>query len=275
MRSKNKEFKIIIKLLLIGFLTTIVRIIGQLFIPSGTQSVLKPSAFVINGTMPMAFTVYGIFAYMIVASMFLLVKDKICGNGVIKGLKYASSCCAIWVAYLLEPLPHVAFIDKFTYPIADSIALLALGIFVGVFLCKREEADDKITFRINICSTLAIVLFFFVGRIILYEIIGIYSSYGDNKIGSIIWAVFVGTVISIVLQWLNDKLIVEKPIVRQLILGMVLFGVDLSVFNFFMPLVFDTDILDLIIRTGVDFCFATIGCFFVGVKNGKNKEKCN
>ena len=68
--------KIIIggKLLLIGLLTTIVRIVGQLFMPAGTQDVLKPSIYVNNGTMPMAFTIYGILAYTIIAFMFLIVK---------------------------------------------------------------------------------------------------------------------------------------------------------------------------------------------------------
>ena len=97
------------KLLLIGVLTTIVRIIGQLLIPAGTQDVLKPSVFVNNGTMPIAFTIYGILAYTIIAFMFLLVKDKISGNRAIRGLKYSISCCLVWVVYLLEPLPHVAF----------------------------------------------------------------------------------------------------------------------------------------------------------------------
>ena len=50
---KNKV-KIGGKLLLIGLLTTIVRIIGQLFIPAGSQDVLKPSIYVNNGTISMA-----------------------------------------------------------------------------------------------------------------------------------------------------------------------------------------------------------------------------
>lgn len=67
---------------MICLLTTIVRIIGQLFIPVGTQDVLKPSVYVNNGTMPMAFIIYGILVYTIIVFMFLLVKDKISGNSV-------------------------------------------------------------------------------------------------------------------------------------------------------------------------------------------------
>ena len=139
---------IIGKLLVIGLLTTIVRIIGQLFIPAGTQDVLKAIIYVNNGTMPIAFTIYGILAYTIIASMFLLVKDKISGSRVIRGLKYSISCCLVWVIYLLEPLPHVAFMDKFTYPIADSIALLAMGSLAGSLLCPKEKSIAKILSRL-------------------------------------------------------------------------------------------------------------------------------
>ena len=41
---------------------------------------------------------------------------------------------------------------------------------------------------------------------------------------------------------------------------MVLFGINLTLFNFFMPLVFNADIPDLILRTVIDFLAVTVGC---------------
>ena len=55
----NQRVKTILKLLLTGLVTTMVRIAGQLSIPAGEQTVLPPSLFAQNGTMPLAFTVYG------------------------------------------------------------------------------------------------------------------------------------------------------------------------------------------------------------------------
>lgn len=268
---ENKKIIISGKLLLIGLITTIVRIIGQMFIPSGTQDILKPSIFVNKGIMPLVFTVYGILAYTIIALMFLLVKEKICGVRVIRGLKYAVSCCLVWVVYLFEPLPHVAFIDKFTYPIADSIALLVLGILSGLLLCEKEKNNGKKSFKIYVFPILVITVLFTLGRYIQYEFISIYSSYADDKIATIVWAIFVGLIISLVVQWLNDKLVVKKTYIRSVILGVVLFGVDLILFNFFMPLVFDADIPDLIIRTAIDIVFVTIGCFFTFLKPMKER----
>lgn len=259
------------KFLLVGLLTTVVRIIEQLFIPEGTQDVLKPSIFVNHGTMPMAFTIYGILAYTIIAFMFLFVKDKISGSRTIRGLKYAISCCLVWVVYLLEPLPHVAVMDKFSYPIADSIALLVMGWLTGLLLCEKGKKVCENTFKIDFISTITISVFFTLGRMIQYKVIGIYSSYPVDKTGSMLWAVFVGFVLSLVMQWLNDKLCVKNRFTRPVLLGMVLFGVDLLLFNFFMPLVFDADIPDLIIRTCVDVFSVTAGCFFnqgiIGIKS--------
>lgn len=72
--------KNILKLIIVGVITTISRIIGQLLIPAGELAVLQPSIFVKNGTMPLAFTLYGIFAYSIIASMFLLIRNQLTGN---------------------------------------------------------------------------------------------------------------------------------------------------------------------------------------------------
>ena len=78
----NKVIKNILKILLVGLATTIVRIIGQLSIPAGEQTVLEPSIFAQNGTMPLAFTVYGIFAYSLIAALFLLIRGRMTGNSI-------------------------------------------------------------------------------------------------------------------------------------------------------------------------------------------------
>jgi len=45
-----------------------------------------------------------------------------------------------------------------------------------------------------------------------------------------------------------------------MVLGCLLFGMDLILFNFFMPLVFAANIPDLILRTFIDILAVTLGC---------------
>ena len=123
--------KCILKIFFIGVMTTFSRIIGQLLIPPGEQSVLPSSVFVINGTMPLAFSVYGVSAYSLIAAMFLLVHNQLSGSRVVQGLKYSVACSLIWIVYLLEPLRHAAPLDRITYPLADTFSLLVMGALVG------------------------------------------------------------------------------------------------------------------------------------------------
>jgi hypothetical protein len=49
--------------------------------------------------------------------------------------------------------------------------------------------------------------------------------------------------------------------------GLILFGTNLILFNFFIPLVFDADMPDLVIRTAVDLVAVALGC--LAYKGGK------
>lgn len=260
--------KTILKILLIGIITTFCRIIGQMLIPDGTQTVLEPSVFVIQGTMPIAFCLYGAFAYSIIASLFLLIRDNLSGNKLIKGLKYGVSCSAIWIIYLFEPLPHVSSIDKITYPLADGIALVVMGLLLGLFLGQTTTKEKKpYPFSKAIVSLLTITVLFVAGRMLQYLILHIYSSFDIKASATVLWSVITGFVISVVLLWLSQYIDYRGRIHYGFIIGVVLFGVDLLLFNFFMPLVFDANIPDLIVRTLIDVITVTVGCFFLPQQN--------
>ena len=256
----NRVVKNILKIFLVGLATTIVRIIGQLSIPAGEQTVLAPSVFAQNGTMPLAFTVYGIFAYSMIASLFLIIRNRMSGNRVLQGLKYGLSCCIVWIVYLLEPLPHVAGIDRITYPVADSLALIVMGLLLGWLFGNPAQRVDKEKPPFPILPVLAVTGGFFAGRMIQYLVFGVYSSFDEKPLETVLWCLLTGIAISCVVAWLNLYIHSENRMLQALILGVLLFGVDLILFNFFMPLVFDADIPDLILRTFIDILAVTVGC---------------
>ena len=256
----NKVIKNILKILLIGFAATIIRIIGQLSIPAGEQTVLAPSIFAQNGTMPLVFTVYGIFAYSLIAALFLLIRDRMAGNRISQGLKYGLVCCAVWIVYLLEPLPHVAVLDRITYPIADSVALIIMGLMLGWLFGKSKRSAGWQKTAFPVLPVLTVTVCFFAGRMIQYLIFDTYSSFDEKTLETVLWCLLTGIAISCVMVWLNLHISNGNRIKRAMILGCLLFGVDLILFNFFMPLVFSADIPDLILRTFVDILTVTLGC---------------
>lgn len=268
--------KCILKILFIGVMTTFSRIIGQLLIPAGEQSVLPPSVFVINGTMPVAFSVYGVIAYSLIAAMFLLVYNQLSGSRVVQGLKYGVACSLIWIVYLLEPLPHAAPLDRITYPLADTFSLLVMGALVGIMLGRKEaKRNSKVPGNSSFQAIVAITVVFIIGRLIQYYVLDIYSSFAEKPLETLIWCAVTGLTTACVLDWFNKHVQQSSRTANALIVGGMLFGLNLFLFNFFMPLVFDADMTDLLLRTFVDIAAITVGCLFFSAKNIEVKIKAS
>ena len=265
--------KDLFKIIFIGIITTVIRIICQMMIPAGEQTVLQSSIYVKNGTMPIAFTVYGIIAYSIIASLFLLIRNEMTGHKLKQGFNFALSFCVIWVIYLLEPLLHVVQLDKITYPLADSFSLLILGILTGKML-GRDTVTKKHKSSINILQLTIITSCFVIGRFLQYSLFDTYSLFENNTIETMIWSLMTGIVIALVLNWLDSYIKQKNTMLRVLLVSMIYFGVDLTLFNFFMPLVFDADIPDLILRTLVDIIAITIG-YLTAIVIRKHKNITN
>ena len=181
-------------------------------------------------------------------------------NRISQGLKYGLSCCVVWIVYLLEPLPHVAGIDRITYPVADSLALIVMGLLLGWLFGNPARKADKEKPPFPILPVLTVTACFFAGRMIQYLVFGIYSSFDEKLLETILWCLLTGIALSCVAAWLNRYVDSGGRVKRALILGGLLFGADLLLFNFFMPLVFDADIPDLILRTFIDILAVTVGC---------------
>lgn len=264
-----------LKVLLVGILTALTRALGQMLIPDGAQTVLQPAVFTKNGTMPIAFMIYGVFAYSIIGALYLLIENKLSGHRIIKGLKYGLSCCAVWVAYLLEPLPHVGPMDKIAYPLADSMALIVMGLLLGLLLSKSAPKEIKETQGLSKSwlDVFCIAACFINGRIAQYFILNTYSSFNTAATPAILWTLLTGAVIAAVVLWLGKYLNEQNRAIKALLSGGVLFGANLLLFNFFMPLVFNTDILDLILRTAIDIGAVTAGLLLLPVPVPSKRRK--
>ncbi|MHB1454730.1 MAG: hypothetical protein ACYCYM_12370 [Saccharofermentanales bacterium] len=254
------------KFLLVGFITTIIRIIGQLFIPSYEQNVLAPSVFVKQGIMPITFLIYAFFGFSVISAMYLLVEKRMTGSKISKGLKYGAAYCVIWTAYLFEPLPHSAgadFINAIAYPIADGIALLVMGLLIGILIAKDSDRmvveKKKYKFSSALLSLVFMTICFMAGRIFQYAVMDIYSSFDASFLITLLWVTITGITVSAVLLWFNQFVSCKNKIKRALIIGGILYGINMIIFNFFIPLVFDFDVMALLTRTLVEICFVTVG----------------
>ena len=228
-----KTGKTIGNILLIGLATTAVRLLGQLCLPAGEQSVLSPSVFARNGTMPLAFTLYGILAYSLIAALFLLIQPRMPGRGLTRGLSYGLCCCAIWTVYLWEPLPHVAPLDRVTYPLVDGLALLLMGALLGWRFPGPGQRAERRRERWPRAPLLVLVLCFLAGRMALYVGADLYSCFSHRPVFTLLWCLLTGGTVACAMAWLN-RFVIGGRLRRALTLGGLLFGGNLTLFNFFM-----------------------------------------
>ncbi len=276
MKAVNLSFIKIEKILIISFITTFCRILLQVFIPSGNGLILPESEIVKAGLLPVAFSLYAFFGYTLLILVFVLLQNNLLGNKLQKGFIFGILFAGMWVVYLFEPtgLPsNSSLIELLYYPIADGIALVLLGLLSGYFLGIDSDQEFKITLNISkFFIFLIITLVFIVGRFFSYEIIKIQSDYDRSPFTSLVWALTTGLWFSLMYLSLLGKTENRSPLFKAFLFSFIVIGIDLFIFNFFIPLVFKTDLIDLLIRGAVDIFSLFIGALaYEIVKNNLKK----
>lgn len=259
--------KTLLKVIFTGMVAALIKILGQILI---LKTIIQPSGFVENGTLPILFVLYNVTAYCTIAALFLLLKDNLSGHPILNGLKYGLSCCVIWGVYLLEPLPHFILIDKITYHLADLAALIIMGLLLGLLSTKsspEKERKKSNSWRNTLCITAC----FINGRIILYFAFNVYSSFNTENLVTVLWTIFTGYIIATVVNWYSAQMNEKNLFKKAFCLGGLLFGFNLLVFNFFISLVLNTDVFDLTIRTVIDSCSVIIGLLLPLPIKSRNK----
>ncbi|MDR2770411.1 MAG: hypothetical protein LBB57_00055 [Clostridiales Family XIII bacterium] len=263
--------KTVLKILAVSAVTTVFRIAIQMVMPQAEQNVLEPSVFVTNGTLPIAFGVLALLVYGILAAAFLLFNRGISGDRIVRGVKYGAALAFIWAVFLFEQLPHGTsfLLDNVLYALVDGFALLIMGLLIGLLLTERDNGGKTVRDAASIAGkgapakTAAWVsittVVFVLGRMLQYNVFGTYSSFEAKPVVTILWCIGAGAVSAGVTIWLRNRAAATGRYRHPLAIACSLFAVNLAFFNFFMPLVLDVSILDLLVRTGVDIAAIALG----------------
>ncbi len=177
--------------------TIVFRLIAQGFMPADSDNLFPKSAIARAGLIPVAFTLFGLLTYGLLAIVFILIQDRLPGTRMKKGLMFGLLFGGMWIVYLLEPLPHVEgspLIDVLAYPAADGITLVLEGLLMGRFIAA-DSREYGISSNIVIIASVPIV--FLAGRLLCYNVFHIYSSYATRSFATIIWAAATGIWIGI------------------------------------------------------------------------------
>ena len=136
-----------------------------------------------------------------------------------------------------------------------------MGLLCGYLLGENKPLPVHHSHH-SLISILTIASCFVLARYVLYLFFGIYSSFDAYPLSTLWWCIISGCVVSSVITGLNDYLEEKNIFKRSILLGCFLFGMNLTLFNLFMPLAYQINPADLILRTLSDIFAVTIGCFF-------------
>lgn len=138
--------------------------------------------------------------------------------------------------------------------------MLLFGALLGRFVATDGKVDSKLTLR-PLAPLASIAVIFVVLRLFDYLVLNIYSSYADRTADTLLWVVITGLVAGSVYLLLRPGVPSRSPRGRALFFGLVVFGLPLTLFNFFVPLALDVNVADLAIRCLVDIVAVVLGVY--------------
>jgi hypothetical protein len=264
--------KLLLKLFLIAVAATIFRTILQMFMPSTNDGApWPPSIIVKSGLIPVVFTIYGIFVYGSLAVIFSLIQNELPGKKIIKGLIFGLAFGLMWAIYLFEPsvsTPSSLF-SLFEYPVADGITLVILGIIAGRFIGVNSDVPFKFVLPTRVFAMIIFPLLLLAARYWAYKVINLDSAYATKPQGTLIWVAIIGLWIGIMYLVFRPCIASKSLIAKAVLFGFCIFGIDLLLFNSFIPLVFEYNIIKVLIRTAIDIVPITIAVFVFELINVK------
>ncbi|MGA9138643.1 MAG: hypothetical protein WBZ29_00355 [Methanocella sp.] len=262
---ENMSKKRWLTLLAVCIAVTIVRVMLQPLIPEGENPMFTTYSAIYNaGLLVPAFVVFAFVVSLLLGIVFVLIEGRLPGTRLAKGVAFGMAYGLMWAVYLLEPLTKVlegSFFVLYGYPIVDGLTFGMLGLLLGVFVGTDSKGPAKRRIGSETLALLAIPVAFVVIRLCCYAFSIIGSAFDIRPADTMLWAAGTGLWLGVMYFLLRPGVPGKSPLAKALFFGPVVIGINLFFFNSFVPLVFEVDYADLILRTLVDIVSVTIGVY--------------
>ncbi len=258
--------------ILIVVSVVIARLLAHVFLPSIDSYQVAVSAIVEAGLFPAAYTLYSCITYGLLGIVFILIQDRLPGTRLMKGLTFGILFGAMWAVYLLEPVPcseGSMLISNLIVTLADGMAIVLLGALLGRFFATDSPRREKVRMSDGIVAMTAIPVLFLASRYLEFNVIHIYSSYAHMPLYTMLWAAAAGLSLGAMYLLLRPGLAGRSRVGRAAFFGIVIVGIDLLLFNGYIPLMFEAEIwelgalsfADIFARTAMDVISVTAGAY--------------
>jgi len=215
---------------------------------------------------PGAALIWIFIAFPSVAYVFYRYEDKLPGIKSRKGLIYGSVIGLLWLWGVVEgaALNGNNLIQEALMGLCDGIPVLLMGLLLGYFTTKRNPIESKNKqFKMgNILLSILIFTFvFLVGRYFLYSTKIIISGYESRPYETFIWTLIMGAIIGVIYILLGQTTKSSSTFLSAIKFGVIIFGINWTVFLIFVPILSGGTLIDIIIRIITDISFTILSYY--------------
>jgi len=244
---------------------TVLRVMVQPLMPTGDNGVVtEPSVFVKAGLLVPMFVLYAFMLFLATSITFLLIERALTGSGLRKGATFGMAYGLLWFLYFLEPLtagPAPPLVVTLAYPVVDGTTFLFLGLLLGRFVGSDASEAKSPTVKPRLLALLAIPLALVVIRYCTYSVHGIFSAFDARPIDTMLWVAGTGVWLGAMYYVLRPGIPGIAPWQKAVFFGLGAVGVNLLLFNLLIPLVFEANVADMVLRTVIDTIAVTVGVY--------------
>ncbi|WDV47609.1 hypothetical protein PV797_07970 [Clostridiaceae bacterium M8S5] len=196
----------------------------------------------------------------------------------VSGVRYGLGIGILWLWGMLEgvSLSGNPYINEFITGLSDALPIILMGLLLGRFIPNSENKKlrkEPILLRNKIISLVSFSLVFLVGRSIFYYTGVMTCGYKQYPYFTVIWTFIMGTCIGIAYILIGQTMKRKSILHNAIKFGVIVFGVNWTVFVIFMPFVFRGKVVASIIRILVDVGLIICSCYLSERLSKKRKYK--
>lgn len=202
-------------------------------------------------------------AFGSIAFIFYRFEDRLPGVGSIKGLRYGISIGILWLWGMIEgvSLSGNLLINEFLTGICDAIPILLMGLLLGNFTTKENNIENTVSSNRRFLSIFIFSTVFLVGRYLCYFTNIIKSGYQSSPYFTFIWTLLMGACIGVTYLLLGKVTKSSSTFLSATKFGIIIFGVNWTVFIIFIPFIFKGTLIGSIIRIVSDILLVILSYY--------------
>lgn len=221
---------------------------------------IEPSMFVRIGLIYPLLIAYYWADYLIMAIIFVWIEQGLPGNRWLEGLTYGLCIGGLYLIGMYEGILILndTVINATWVGLCDGLPIVFMGVLAGIF---TGTPGVQGRYRRRLYQVPIISMLYVGGRYFSYGVLHIHSAYVAMPLGTFVWTLCQGAWIGVLYVLLRPGIKRVAPITKALFFGTVIFGLNWLMYHFFIPMMFETSIADILIRVGVDSLSVTIGAY--------------